>query len=365
MEIPTISPEYIKATITGADSTKARVLSADEIDPTFKSQYTDLISAPLGSRILSFSDEWFAAASNLTTPTPPIRRPGVFTHAGAWYDGWETRRHNTEPADWVVFRLGVASGKVIGAEIDTAFFNGNHAPEIAIEGTFASDDQEDEVKKPGYTGWETILSKQECGPSQRHGWILNQLTEKAYTHVRLLMYPDGGIARFRLYGNAVPVFPQSIDEVFELSATVNGGVATSCSDQHFGTKDNLLLPGRGKDMGDGWETKRTRGVHIDWTIVRLGAKGEIDNIVIDTAHFRGNFPQKVQVYAGEFEKDPGHEDKGWVEVLSPQKSGPDKEHVYGQEVLTDVKGKKYTHAKLIIIPDGGVKRFRVFGKRVV
>jgi allantoicase len=193
--------------------------------------------------------------------------------------------------------------------------------------------------------------------------LLPNITEKPYTHVRLLMYPDGGIARFRLYGVAVPVFPQSTDAVFELSATVMGGVATSCSDQHFGTKDNLLLPGRGKDMGDGWETKRTRGEHVDWTIVRLGAKGEIDHVVIDTAHFRGNFPQKVQVFAGSFEKDPSHDDQAWVEVLEPQKSGPDKEHEYKAE-LKEVSGRGYTHAKLVIIPDGGVKRFRVFGKRV-
>jgi len=177
------------------------------------------------------------------------------------------------------------------------------------------------------------------------------------------MYPDGGIARFRLYGVAVPVFPQSADAIFELSATVMGGVATSCSDQHFGTKDNLLLPGRGKDMGDGWETKRTRGEHVDWTIVRLGAKGEIDHVVVDTAHFRGNFPQKVQVFAGSFEKDPAHDDKEWFEVLEPQKTGPDKEHEYKAE-LKEVAGRGYTHAKLVIIPDGGVKRFRVFGKRV-
>lgn len=264
----------------------------------------------------------------------------------------------------MVLRLGVASGKVAGVEIDTAFFNGNHAPEIAVEGTFAADEDEEKVKDKGYTGWETILEKQECGPSRRHAWLLKKITEKAYTHVRLLMYPDGGIARFRLYGNAVPVFPQSIDEVFELSATVMGGVAISCSDQHFGTKDNLLLPGRGKDMGDGWETKRTRGAHVDWTIVRLGAKGEIENIVIDTAHFRGNFPQKVQVYAGLFESDPKEDDAGWIEVLEPTKSGPDVEIVYREE-LKEVKGKKYSHAKLVIIPDGGVKRFRVFGKRVV
>jgi allantoicase len=264
-----------------------------------------------------------------------------------------------------VIRLGVASGRVAGVEIDTAFFNGNHAPEIAVEGAFVTEKaDEDAVTKPGFEGWETILGIQECGPSQRHAWLLESMTEKAYTHVRLLMYPDGGIARFRLYGEAVPVFPQAVDEVFELSATVMGGVATSCSDQHFGTKDNLLLPGRGKDMGDGWETKRTRGEHVDWVIVRLGAKGEVDHVVVDTAHFRGNFPQKVQVFAGEFESEPGHDDGAWVEVLEPQKTGPDKEHEYKGDVLKEVKGKSYTHMKLVIIPDGGVKRFRVFGRRV-
>lgn len=266
----------------------------------------------------------------------------------------------------MVFRLGVSSGKVGGVEIDTAFFNGNHAPEVAVEGCFITNEkEEEEVKKYGYGGWETILAKEECGPSQRHGWLLEKLTEKAYTHVRLCMFPDGGIARFRLFGVAVPVFPESVNEVFDLAATVMGGVAISCSDQHFGTKDNLLLPGRGKDMGDGWETKRTRGVHIDWTIVKLGSKGEVDKIVIDTAHFRGNFPQKVQVYAGLFDKDPKSDDPAWVEVLSPQKTGPDKEHEYAGEVLQDVKEKTYSHLKLVIIPDGGVKRFRVFGRRRV
>jgi allantoicase len=323
----------------------------------------DLISKPLGSRILSFSDEWFAAAENLINPAPPVRKIGVFTHAGAWYDGWETRRHNPELFDWVVIRLGVASGKVAGVEIDTAFFNGNHAPEVAVEGTFSSDD--DEVKAVGFKGWETILEKQECGPSQRQAWALPALTDKAYTHVRLLMFPDGGIARFRLFGVALPVFPDNVDAVFDLAATVNGGVATSCSDQHFGTIDNLLLPGRGVDMGDGWETKRTRGEHVDWAVVKLGTPGAIDKVVVDTAHFRGNFPQKVQVFAALLEEGKKDGTEDWIEILSPQKTGPDKEHEYGDAELANVKGKVFSHAKLVIIPDGGVKRFRVFGRRVV
>ncbi|KAF2770400.1 hypothetical protein EJ03DRAFT_310696 [Teratosphaeria nubilosa] len=341
-------------------------IPAEQIDATFKSDSIDLINKALGSRILSVSDEWFAAAENLTTPTSPICKPGVFTYAGAWYDGWETRRHNPEPFDWVVIRLGVASGKVRGVEIDTAFFNGNQAPEIAVQGCFVDADNqlEKELQNKDFKGWETILDKQECGPSQRHGWLLPAVTEKAYTHVRLQMFPDGGIARFRLYGHAVPVFPQDINAVFDLAATVNGGVAVKCSDQHFGTKDNLLLPGRGVDMGDGWETKRSRGEHIDWSIIRLGASGYIDKLVVDTAHFRGNFPQKVQVFAAPVaEKAPEHEDNVWVEVLPPQKTGPDAEHEYGSGVLKKVEGKVYGFAKLVIIPDGGVKRIRVFGRR--
>lgn len=323
-----------------------------------------MINKALGSRILSFSDEWFAAAENLTTPTPPIRKPGVFTFAGAWYDGWETRRHNPEPFDWVVIRLGVASGRVKGVEVDTAFFNGNQAPEIAVQGCFVSDDREEEVKSPKFSEWETILEKQECGPSQRHGWALPKETEKAYTHVRLQMFPDGGIARFRLFGTVVAVLPQDVNEVFDLAATVNGGVAVSCSDQHFGTKDNLLLPGRGKDMGDGWETARSRGEHIDWTIIKLGVPGVIEKLVVDTAHFRGNFPQKVQIFAAPAQEGvPQHEDPVWTEVLQPQKTGPDKEHEYSGEVLKEVAGKAYGFVKLVIIPDGGVKRIRVYGRR--
>lgn len=341
----------------------ATPIAADQIDGTFKSDSIDLVNKALGSRILSFSDEWFAAAENLINPTPPIRRPGVFTYAGAWYDGWETRRHNSEPFDWVVIRLGVASGRVKGVEIDTAFFNGNHAPEIAVEGCFAIDEEEDEVKSAGFKGWETILEKQECEPSRRHGWLLPKLTEKAYTHVRLQMFPDGGIARFRLYGQVVPVLPRDPEAVFDLAATINGGVAVKCSDQHFGTKDNLLLPGRGKDMGDGWETKRSRGEHTDWVIIKLGLPGIIEKLVVDTAHFRGNFPQRVQVFAAPAaERAPEHGDDLWTEILPPQKTGPDKEHEYCSDMLKNVT-RAYGFVMLVIIPDGGVKRIRVFGRR--
>lgn len=322
----------------------------------------------MGGKILGFSDEWFAEASNLLTPTPPIRQPGKMVYTGAWYDGWETRRHNPEPFDWVVIRLGVASGTVEGVEVDTAFFSGNHAPFISVEGCFRPEDDADATVlswKGERGGWETILGLRECGPSQRFGWKLDKPTGKPYTHVRLNMYPDGGIARFRLFGHAVPVFPEDKDAVFDLAAAQNGGVAVSCSDQHFGTKDNLILPGRGKDMGDGWETKRSREKgHVDWVIIRLGALGFIQKVVVDTAYFRGNYPQSVKVDAIEWkegEGEPPADAQAWEEVVERSKTGPDREH----EFASNVQSRPFSHVKLTMIPDGGVKRLRVFAKRAI
>jgi allantoicase len=262
----------------------------------------------------------------------------------------------------------VASGRVVGAEIDTAFFDGNHAPEISIQGVFlpGGDDVDAQVSRADFAGWQTVLERQECGPSQRQAWKLASETTDAFTHVRLCMWPDGGIARFKLFGTVQPVFPQDALAVFDLAATVNGGLAVACSDQHFGRIENLLLPGRGKDMGDGWETKRTRGVHVDWAVIKLGAPGTIDRLLIDTAHFRGNFPKEVQVFAAPKSltglSPRGTDEKAWTEVLAPVKSSADVEHEYKEE-LQNVEGKVYAYVKLVIIPDGGVKRIRVFGRR--
>jgi allantoicase len=162
----------------------------------------------------------------------------------------------------------------------------------------------------------------------------------------------------------VPVFPEDKDAVFDLAAAQNGGVAISCSDQHFGTKDNLLLPGRGKDMGDGWETARSRGKgHVDWTIIRLGARGTILKLTVDTAHFRGNFPQKVKVQGTRWTDDgePSSTSDVWADLIESSKCEPDKEHEFPSLVQDQI----FTHVKLIIIPDGGVKRIRVYGRRQV
>lgn len=357
------------------------VLTHDDFVAKVSSRYTDVIGAKLGGEVLSFSDQWFAEASNLIQPGLPIRQIGKFTPAGAWYDGWETRRHNTEPADWVIIKIGVASARIVGTEIDTAFFNGNHAPAISVEGTFVADDEELQSAT-----WEEVIAQTECGPSQRHFFVREALTDKPYTHVRLNMFPDGGIARFRLYGKPTPVFPSDVNQVLDLAHVSSGGIAVSFSDQHFGAVDNLLIPGRGKDMGDGWETKRSREPgHVDWVIVQLGAPGFIDRIVVDTANFIGNFPQSITVHAGNFEGESAvaFDDNKWKLIVEKSKTGPHKIHEYIRSdeasttstadgtpifsfpVLESPPTEVFTHAKLTIIPDGGVKRFRVFGRRAV
>jgi allantoicase len=258
--------------------------------------------------------------------------------------------------------------------VDTAFFDGNHSPLTSLWACEEGGEGADERVRTGAfkgAGWVEVLPKSECGASRRQAWKFadgSGVGEKRFTHVKVGMWPDGGIARLRVYGHAVPVaFDVATmgSEEVELSAATNGGLAVKCSDQHFGVMSNLLLPGRGKDMGDGWETARNRGVgHSDWVVVRLGMQGVVERVVVDTKDFRGNFPRGVRVEGWVFkegEQDPGAEEKGWVELLGEQKCQADTEHKFDVGALAG--DKVFSHVKLTILPDGGVKRFRVFGRR--
>ncbi|BCR93671.1 allantoicase [Aspergillus luchuensis] len=353
-------------------STSQDYIPADQIDSTF-AHTTNLASSALNSTILSCSNEYFAAASNLLTPTPPINRPGVFVHTGAWYDGWETRRHNPAPYDWAVIKLGVSSAHIYGVEVNTGYFIGNYGEKASLQATYAPNTPDSEVADEKYANWTTILPPVECGPSQRRAWKLDpEVHGKAFTHVRLLMYPDGGFGRLRVYGKAIPGDVKVAGGEEELSSALVGGVALAASDQHFTPCSNLLLPGRGKDMGDGWETARSRAKgHVDWAIVKLGLVGSVSRVVVDTKDFRGNFPREVRVHGlveGSVKdgEEPTHDHPGWVELVKGDRPcRADTEHVFeGQDLAAGGEDTRaFTHAKLTLVPDGGVKRFRVFGKR--
>ena len=392
MEVPidaqTISEAVLDAAPSSSTSTvdiKVTPVPAALIDATFSSS-TNLSTSVLGAEILSFSDEYFASASNLLTPTPAIRKPGVYVHTGAWYDGWETRRHNQKPYDWVVIKLGVV-GTIDAVEVDTAHFNGNEAPATGLDACFLTEEEVESsgVEKEDFEKWNEVLPRQNCGPSQRQAWRVNGpgVDRKEFTHLRLKMYPDGGIARLRVYGKVVPpplasTASGSEKPVEDLASALNGGVAIACSDQHFGVKSNLLLPGRGKDMGDGWETARSRNKgHVDWAMVRLGLKGRsVDKVIVDTKDFRGNFPRAVMVegwavpsakVALGTEDEPKHNSEGWLPLIKgEQPCKADNEHVFeGSDLVLPQppKDQLWTHVKMTILPDGGVKRLRVFGRR--
>ena len=370
------------------DSNSNTFIPSSEIDKTF-AHTTNLASSALNSTILSCSDDYFASASNLLTPTPPINRPGVFVHTGAWYDGWETRRHNPEPYDWVVIKLGVASAVIHGVEADSGFFVGNYGEKAELQATYAPAGSgggggpgDEEIASPDFAGWETILPPRACGPAQRRAWRIADANSptKPYTHVRLLMYPDGGFGRLRLYGHAIPpgipaqVQQQTSSPVEELSSALLGGLALSASEEHFTPCSNLLLPGRGKDMGDGWETARSRTPgHVDWAIMQLGLPGSVVKVVVDTKDFRGNFPRAVRVHglvAGGAGSDsgvvPAHDHPGWVELVKGDKPcKADTEHVFegGDLVVGGEDTRVFSHVKLTLVPDGGAKRFRILGRR--
>ena len=234
------------------------------------------------------------------------------------------------------------------------------------------------VVDPSYPKWQTLLPNQKCEGNTRHAWKLSappsSLSSEAesspsLTHVKLLMYPDGGIARFRLYGHAMPVFPfttsSSVPKPIDLASALNGAIATAYSDQHFGRAANLLLPGRGHDMRDGWETARSRSQgHEDWVVVRLCARGKVGKVVVDTMHFRGNYPQSVEVWGRDGESTQGASEggeEGWTLLGGVEQCEKDKEH---EVVVAEREEKAYTYVKLVIVPDGGVKRLRVWGVRV-
>ncbi|KAI1320041.1 Allantoicase [Mortierella claussenii] len=329
-------------------------VEAAKIDEVFK-DFIDLAVASRGGNILTQTDEFFAEAKNLLTVTPPISKPGTFVSTGAWYDGWETRRHNSH-FDWVVIQLGYA-GTIAGFEIDTAFFTGNHAPFASVEGykeTTAGKSVARSHEEWANIQWTPILSKVKLDPNQRHGFKLEEPTQEFYTHLRLCIYPDGGVARLRAYGTVHKVVPENKHEIFDMAAAAAGSTIIGFSDAHYGHPSNMLLPGRGHDMSDGWETKRSRTPgHVDHAIIKLGQPGHVTNIEIDTAHYKGNPPKAVTIAGFEIGSDEP------ILLLDQVHVGPHRQHFF--EVKPDLTERRIATVNVIMVPDGGIKRVRIWG----
>ncbi len=314
----------------------------------------DLACARLGGRAIAANDEFFAAKENLLKPGRGEFRPHEYTDRGKWMDGWETRRRREPGHDWCVIRLGVP-GVIRGVNIDTNHFRGNHPEAASIDACQVDGD-------PSVTElqdhWRTILPRSELrGHAENFLPIQNA---GCCTHVRLNIYPDGGVARLRVHGE--PQRPTAAPEcTLDVASAANGGTVVACSDDFFGQPANMLMPEPAVNMGDGWETRRRRGPGHDWCVIRLGCRCVIETIEVDTTHFKGNYPDQCSLEGFDAEGAVLPDTSRPAELLAATPLGPDALHHYEIE---PARRTPCTHVRLNIYPDGGVSRLRIFGRAV-
>jgi allantoicase len=326
----------------------------------------DLAAARVGGKALATSDDFFAGMENLLLPGRAVFVPGKFTERGKWMDGWESRRKRGPGHDWCLLELGVP-GTALAFDIDTQHFVGNHPAFASVEGLAAP---------PGAPltdlllgDFRELLSQSPLSPGSQNLFVAS--SGPVVTHVRLNIFPDGGVARFRVYGKVSPAWrapvldalegPHVPPGTFNLAALENGALALACSDAHFGGMNNLLLPGRAENMGSGWETRRRRGPGSDWILIQLGARGTVRSLEVDTNHFKGNFPDRCAIEvidAAAARPTDLIESSAWQPLLGETKLQADTRHFFASELLTTAPA---THLRLRIVPDGGVSRLRVWG----
>ena len=323
-------------------------------DSRFSDQWINLAEERLGSKVLYATDDFFAEKENLIKTGRGIFIPEKYTSRGKWMDGWETRRKRMPGHDHCIVRLG-AAGFIRGVDVDTNHFIGNHPPFISIEACNLSDDPDET------TEWTEILSQMPTEPSCQN--LFEVQNDQHWTHVRLNIHPDGGVARFRVYGEVyVDWSEKDKNALIDLAAIRHGGKVLVCNDMRFSSKDNLIAPGRGRNMSDGWETRRRRTPGNDWAILALGRKGTIKKVEVDTAHFKGNFPDSCSLEGASLSqkqaKDITAESIEWKTLLSQHKLQADHRHFF--ELALQEIGP-ITHVRLNIFPDGGISRLRLFG----
>jgi len=314
--------------------------------------FTDLIDLAgerFGGAVLYANDEFFAAKEALIRAQPPEWREGAYTERGKWMDGWETRRRREPGHDWCIIRLGRA-GIVRGVVVDTAFFTGNYPESCSIDACELQHIAQERTLTDDVV-WSPLLDRTALQGSTRN--VLPVTSVRRVTHLRLNIFPDGGVARLRVHGIVQPDWPRLLragGEV-DLAAAEHGGLVTSCSDMHYGNRLNLIMPGQSLGMHDGWETKRRRGPGNDWAVVQLGARGTIRRVVVDTSHFKGNAPGSCSLDARAGESE-------WRTLMDMTPLSPHTVHDFVEE-LHDVGN--VTHVRLNVFPDGGVARLRLWG----
>jgi allantoicase len=330
--------------------------------PFWAAGTVNLASGRLGAAGLFATDEFFAPLSRMLQDAAPTFDPDLYDDNGKYMDGWESRRKRVPGHDYAVVKLAMP-GRISGFDVDTHYFTGNYPPFASIEAAHSLDGDPDPNDD---SAWTELVARSPLGPSQHH-FFENADKARVWTHLRLHIYPDGGIARLRVYGTAAFDWDRvGADEEIDLGYIFHGAKALHWSDAHYGHPDKLLGPGPGLNMGDGWETKRRRGPGHDWTIIRLGHPGILKRIVVDTQHFKGNFPDTCEIRGAYL---PGHADaftdeeirasENWKTILAPKKLAMHHAHEFKGSDLADIG--PVTHIRYAMHPDGGTMRLRLFG----
>lgn len=330
-----------------------------KVSPPF-TQLTDLAAEKLGGKVLYATDDFFAEKENLIKPGRGIFIADKYTDRGKWMDGWESRRKRIPGHDWCVVQLA-ATGKIRGFDIDTNYFLGNHPPFASIEGVLINDAPLPVNWDDSTIEWKEIIAKSPLDAGSQNFYACQE--DKIFSHIKLHIYPDGGVARLKVYGEVFKdwstVDPQ---QEIDLAAAINGGKAIACNDMFFSAMNNLIMPGRGINMGDGWETKRNRTPNNkDWVILKLAKPGCIEKIIVDTHYFKGNYPDSCFIEGCLSTDDqPVLDNKvNWQTILPQQKLSADKEHEFVKQLVCN---EIFSHVRLTILPDGGISRLRLFGK---
>ncbi|CEG40233.1 allantoicase [Plasmopara halstedii] len=372
---------------------------------------TNLASATYGSRVLFATDEWFASASRLLLPEPPIFVANKFTSFGKWMDGWESRRKRIPGHDWCLLALGLR-GLVDIVDIDTAFFTGNYAPRVSIQaanisqrsntlrtlaakatdkramGVCATAQEFELVEKLESDKWVEIVPLTRLGAGYaetRHNLRRVHASKRGpWTHLRVNVFPDGGIARLRVYGEVEMDWNSILSSnLIDLVSIAHGGRVISYSDAHYGHPRNLIAPGRSKSMADGWETARkasrpailTANVITgllevagkDWVVFKLGHSGVIHHVEVDTNFFKGNCPESCIVYGSEIRHCDENQllndtDVKWEVVLPRVKLLAHKQHFFSiADGTVNLIPTGVNYVKLEMFPDGGISRLRLLG----
>jgi allantoicase len=318
----------------------------------------DLASETVGGAAIAANDDFFAPKENLVKAGDAVFVPDKYTDRGKWMDGWESRRKRTPGYDWCVVRLGLP-GIVRTVDVDTSHFLGNFPAHCSLDGASTESD-------PGESDWHPVLAKVRLSGGGHN--LFDVQHDARLTHLRLNIFPDGGVARLRVYGEVVPdiLRLKGSKEPVDVASIVNGGRVLASSDSFFGHEQNLILPGRPANMGGGWETKRRRGPGYDWIVVRLGARTAIERIAVETEHYKGNYPDRCSIDACDADANALTQDLvtgkiAWREILPSAKLEADAVRLFERELK---QAGPATHVRLNIYPDGGISRLRVLGKIV-